>query len=140
MNQRIRISRHYCIGLLVLVLLSAVLNSKTLFLDESDNHTRVVMYVGDTLAVKLKSNITTGYSWNVRDLPSALQQLEGKSEPGKTGRAGESGFEFFSFKAITPGESTLHLDYFRPFEKGVTPVKTFVLSVLIEQPPGPPAP
>jgi predicted secreted protein len=81
-----------------------------MLLDESDNNTRVVLYVGDIVSVRLKSNMTTGYRWNTKDLPSALQR-----------------------------ESTLQLNYIRPFEKDTPPAKTFHLLLSIEAPPGSPS-
>ena len=67
-----------------LALLSAgAIFAKTLLLDDSDNNTHVGLYVGDTLSVKLKSNVTTGYNWSAKDLPAALKLLVTKNESGK---------------------------------------------------------
>jgi inhibitor of cysteine peptidase len=126
--------------ILVLSLLALIAAGKTMLLDETDNHTRVVLYVGDAISVKLTSNPTTGFSWSVANLPAVLQQLESKTETGKGGRAGESGFQYFTFKAKAAGESTLKLNYARPFEKNSPPAKTFFVSISIEPRPGPPVP
>jgi predicted secreted protein len=128
--------------LLVLTLASflftLIASGKTMLLDETDNNTRVVLYVGDILSLKLKSNMTTGYSWNTKDLPSSLQQIDSKAEPGKGGRLGEAGFQSFTFKALAPEESTLRLNYVRRFEKDTPPAKTFRLLLSIEVRPGSP--
>jgi inhibitor of cysteine peptidase len=128
----------FVIVLPLLLAMTPDLNSKTILLDESDNNTRVVLYVGDSLAIKLKSNVTTGYSWDVANLPSSLQQLGSKTEPGKSGRVGEPGFQTFTFKSTMPGDYDLQLNYSRPFEKNSRPAKTYHLSLSIEPRSGSP--
>jgi len=118
--------------------LAIITVGKTILCDESDNNTRVILNVGDTLSIRLKSNVTTGYSWNIAELPAALHAIDSKSESGKSGRVGEAGFQFFTFRAATPGEPTLKLNYFRPFEKDSPPAKTFRLSISVQPRPGPP--
>ena len=125
---------------LVLSFLALISTGKTVLLDETDNHTRVVLYVGDSLSVRLKSNPTTGFSWSVTDLPVFLQQLDSKTETGKRGRIGEPGSQYFTFKAKLAGESTLALNYARAFEKNTPPAKTFVVSISVEPRPGPRVP
>ena len=117
---------------LLLFAMASNLNGKTVLLEEADNGTRVVLNVGDTLSIKLKSNATTGYSWSASDLPSSLQLTGAKTVPGKAGRVGEPGFQTLTFKAVAPGDSTLQLNYARPFEKNSPPAKTFHVSISIE--------
>jgi inhibitor of cysteine peptidase len=134
-----RTLRYTCPALLAFAVLAMVTTGKTILCDESDNNTRVQLYVGDTLSVRLKSNVTTGYSWNIAELPNSLRAVDSKSESGKSGRVGEGGFQFFTFNATKPGQSTLKLNYFRPFEKDSPPAKTYHLSISVEPRPGPPA-
>ena len=129
--------RYTFVALLAFAVLAVITVGKTTLCDESDNDTRVLLYVGDTLSIRLKSNVTTGYSWNIAELPNTLRAVDSQAESGKSGRVGEPGFQFFTFSATTPGESTLKLNYFRPFEKDSPPAKTFRLSVSVEPRPGP---
>ncbi len=124
---------------LLIVGCACAIRGKTVLLDESDNDTRVMLYVGDTLTVKLKSNVTTGYSWSPAALPASLEQLENKNELGKSGKVGEAGFQTFSFKAAESGEAQILMRYFRPFEKDKPAAKTFRVSVSIEARPPVPA-
>ena len=124
---------------LAFAVLAMITLGKTILCDESDDNTRVILNVGDTLSVRLKSNVTTGYSWNIAELPNTLHAVDSKAESGKSGRLGEGGFQFFTFNAATPGESTLKLNYFRPFEKDSPPAKTFRLSISVQPRPGPPS-
>jgi Chagasin family peptidase inhibitor I42 len=89
---------------LLLFLFLAVTCAKTTFLDEADHHTHVCLYTGDLLTVK----------------------------HGSPNRVGSPGFQIFPFKASKPGESTLVLSYFRPFEKNTPPAKTFRLTLTVE--------
>jgi inhibitor of cysteine peptidase len=125
-----------CFTLFVLVLLLAlfVAQGKTLLLDDSDDNSHICLYVGDTLTIRLASNPTTGFSWGQPEV-THLQALSSDSEPGTSKRAGAPGFQTFSFKATEEGESTLTLNYFRPFEKATPPAKIFLLFVTIEPRP-----
>jgi inhibitor of cysteine peptidase len=134
-----RTLRYTFVAVLTFVVLAMITAGKTTLCDESDNNTRVLLYVGDRLSIRLKSNVTTGYSWNIAELPNTLRAVDSKAESGKSGRVGEPGSQFFTFSARTPGGSTLKLDYFRPFEKDSPPAKTFRLSVTVEPRPGPPS-
>ena len=129
------LSTKVTIAALLIVVCAYAIRGKTVLLEESDNDTRVMLYVGDTLTVKLKSNSTTGYSWSSAPLPAPLEQLENKSKPGKSGNVGEADFQTFSFKAAKSGEAEILLRYFRPFEKDKPAAKTFRVSVSIEARP-----
>jgi inhibitor of cysteine peptidase len=93
------------------------------------------MYVGDTLTIKLASNPSTGYNWGQPEGIAHLQLLSARPEPGSSDRVGARGFQIFSFKATEAGESTLSLNYIRPFEKNTPAVKTFLVTLTIEPRP-----
>jgi inhibitor of cysteine peptidase len=121
-----------CRGFLLVFFCCAVaLRAKTILLDESDNSTRVVLNVGDTFSVKLKSNMTTGYSWNVASTPPCVQQVAADRESKKNARVGEPGFQTFVFKTADACDAKLRLNYLRPFEKDPQPAKTFWVDVSV---------
>jgi inhibitor of cysteine peptidase len=122
-----------CLALLPLFLFVA--DAKTVLLDESDDSSHICLYTGDILTIKLASNPTTGYSWTNTDSPSNLELLSSKSTPGSADRAGAPGYQTFSFRATKPDQSTLVLNYLRPFEKNTAPVKRFRLSLTVEPRP-----
>jgi inhibitor of cysteine peptidase len=107
------------------------LNAKTILLDESDNATRVVLNAGDTLSVKLKSNMTTGFRWSVASAPSCIQQVAAEKESKINAHVGEPGFQTFVFKATGTCDARLRLNYFRPFEKDTPPAKAFWVDVSV---------
>lgn len=131
MHLRKEIARQLIISTALIVGCAGAIYGKTILLEELDNSTHVVLYVGDTISVKLKSNITTGYSWSTVDLPASVELVKSKNEPGKEGKVGEPDLHSFAFKAIKPGESVLLLRYSRPFEKDKPAAKTFRVSLSI---------
>ncbi len=118
--------------LTILSLCALALHAKTILLDEYDNSAHVDLYVGDTISVKLKSNITTGYSWSITSAPPCLQQLGSKQDQNNSPRIGESGFQVFTFKATNSCDSSLKMKYFRPFERDKPPAGTFWVDLSIQ--------
>jgi len=121
-------------ALLALAVLTKT-SAKTVLLGESDSNTRVCLTVGDTVRIKLPSNPTTGYSWANPEALAIVELIASHVEKPATNRVGASGYQVFTFKASSPGEAELVLNYLRPFEKGTPPAKTFRLAVSVEQPP-----
>ncbi len=93
----------------LIVLCGCVSSGKTVLLEDSVGGTRVILNVGDTQAVKLKSNFTRGYSGRPAELPGSIELLKNKSESGEVG---ETGPQSYVFKAIKPCDSPLLLPYF----------------------------
>jgi inhibitor of cysteine peptidase len=95
---------------------------------------KVKLAVGDTLEVRLPSNRSTGFSWQIARVAKGKLNPLGKPmyvQP-KEPRPGAGGVEVFRFTAGAPGKSDLELVYKRPFEKDKSPAKTYKLSVEIE--------
>lgn len=120
-------------GVLLAMVLSATLAfAASVTITESDSGSHPSLAVGDTLVVRLKSNITTGYRWTVTVTDPAL--LRKKSEQYKKaapGRMGQGGVQVFTFTAGKPGQMSLSLAYSRPFEKHTPPAKTFRVEISI---------
>jgi inhibitor of cysteine peptidase len=90
---------------------------------------------GDSFAVTLCSNATTGYQWSesaqISD-PSVVQQLSHETlAPPNTSVVGTPGSEMWTFKALKKGTSTIHLEYSRPWEGGEKGTWTFDLDVTV---------
>ena len=93
---------------------------------------------GDSFTVTLCSNPTTGFQWSesaqISD-QTVLQQTDHKfvspqSEPPPP--PGTPGQEIWTFKALKKGESTIYLEYSRPWEGGEKGEWTFVLTVVVK--------
>jgi inhibitor of cysteine peptidase len=89
---------------------------------DNDNGRRVPVRVGATITVRLNSNPTTGYSWNLPDggAPSILQLLGTPRVERPAGQPlGAPGTQVYRFKVVSAGQGTLRLLYQRPWEKGI---------------------
>jgi inhibitor of cysteine peptidase len=91
--------------------------------------------VGDTFAVNLCSNPTTGFQWSesaqISD-PTVLQQTDHKFVSPDTGAVGVPGKEAWTFKALKKGTSTVSMEYGRPWEGGEKGEWTFNLTVVVK--------
>lgn len=99
-----------------------------------------VLAPGSTLELSLDANPTTGFSWQLDELPTGLA-LVGEPTyvalndvPGGTLRTGAGGTQRWRFKADDgeQGDGTLRLSYRRPWEKDVAPAKTYTANVQIK--------
>jgi inhibitor of cysteine peptidase len=106
-------------------------------LTEADNGKSVTVKVGDLVAISLKGNPTTGYSWRTAKLDG--KSIEQSGDPKYTvdahqpGMVGVGGMFVFIFKATKPGKTEVNLEYVRPWEKNKKPAKTFTATIEVEQ-------
>jgi len=119
-------------------LLAATLSgcgSQEVSLGAEDNGGQVTLEQGQTLAISLESNPTTGYGWQVLEMEAAVLQQSGeveyKQSSGSEGLVGAGGVETLRFEALAAGQTTLTLGYMRPWES-VPPVETFTLQVTVQ--------
>lgn len=132
-------ARLMSIGLMTALLLNVVACSsatpKELSVDITSSGKEVTLAAGGTLTVTLESNITTGYSWNenanIGD-KTVMQQTDHKYQPPATPTLGAGGKEVWTFKALKAGNSTISMEYRRPFEPTVAPAKIFTLTVTVQ--------
>ncbi len=99
----------------------------TVIVTDQDNGKDIELPAGATLVVRLKSNPSTGYSWAIKGDPAPLRLV--KSSTTKNGQAshvaGAPVIQEFRLAAVSAGMAPLTLEYRRPWEHGVAPVKTF---------------
>jgi inhibitor of cysteine peptidase len=93
--------------------------------------------VGDTLAITLPANPSTGYSWGVATAPDAAV-LAGPGDPtyapDNTGGApmpGAGGKATFRLVAVGAGSTRVVLTYRRSWEGDVPPVQTVTVDVTV---------
>lgn len=98
---------------------------------------QVSVAVGESFAVRLCSNVTTGFKWSesaqMSD-ESVLQQTshDFDAPQGYTDIAGAPGMENWTFRAVNTGISNVFLEYGQPWEGGEKAEWTFNLSVSVE--------
>ena len=124
-------------GILVLVIASMVLagcgSAREVELGADADGTQVKLEQGQTVAITLDSNPTTGYSW-ARDATETDDILALVGEPEYKSQSiliGGGGVETWRFRAEAPGTTTLHLVYRRPWEKDAEPAATYTLQVSV---------
>jgi predicted secreted protein len=95
-------------------------SGSTTTLTESDTGGGFTLRTGDTLIVRLRSNPTTGYSWNLAGGAPATLQLIGQPafERPTNGLIGASGVQVYKFKVVGQGSNVLRFLYQRPFAPG----------------------
>ena len=102
---------------------------------DSDSGKTITVPIGGKLIVRLASNPTTGYQWQISSLDQ--EYLKPVGEPAyelpKTERIGSGGTQIFTFMTLKPGKTILVLNYERSWEK--IPVKNFTVAVQIGNSP-----
>ena len=104
---------------------------------EEDPHTskQIEVTAGESFAVILCSNATTGYQWSesaqISD-PFVVQQLSHEMlAPKDTSVVGAPGSEMWTFEAPKKGFSIITMEYSRPWEGGEKGTWTFDLIVTV---------
>lgn len=96
-----------------------------------DTASTVQLKVGDALEIALEGNPTTGYTWAVASKVPQLQQQGEWEFKRDSNLIGAGGTIILRFKAVREGEAAFQLIYHRVWEKGVPPVKTFDVKVVV---------
>jgi inhibitor of cysteine peptidase len=104
-------------------------------LTEEQNGKSGTFSKGTKLAVRLPANGTTGYTWEVDQLPAMLRPAEEDYEAPATtpAVAGEGGVQTLTFRTTKGGEGRLRLVYRQPWDKTAAPAETFTYSVRVDR-------
>ena len=117
--------------LLVLVVITGC--AKNVEVNQEMNGGSVELEQGQTLVLKLASNPTTGYDWEIVDLNGAiLEQVGEVDHKADSGLIGSGGVNTYTFKAVGSGNMQLTLVYHRSWEKDIPPIETFELDVIVK--------
>jgi predicted secreted protein len=108
-------------------------------IDESFNGQAIDVKAGDTFQIKLESNATTGYSWQLAGISdSSVADIIGSVYIGPETLEGEMplarapGTELWSFQALKAGICKITLEYRRPWESAEAPARQFALTVVVK--------
>jgi predicted secreted protein len=74
--------------------------------------------VGQTFAIALRANRSTGFSWEVAQPPAPSVETLGSAYETRTPGIGGGGQEFWVFRALSTGEALVTLRYVRPSGNG----------------------
>lgn len=118
-----------------------VVVDQTIRADKSFDGKEVNMTTGGSLQVSLDSNPTTGFKWELTGISNAsvLEKVSNiydtpmfKVKEGTEPRVGVGGMEFWNFKALTQGRSTLSMEYSQPWDGGTKGARKFSLTVVVQ--------
>ena len=102
-----------------------------------NNGQTVTLKPGQVLVVRLESNPTTGYAWQLLAADPAVIKQVGEAgftpAPVATGVVGAGGTAEWRFAAAGEGTTTIILNYRRPWEKDTRPAQTFTLTVTVKR-------
>jgi predicted secreted protein len=76
-------------------------------LTEADAGMERALAVGEEVVVRLEENRTTGFRWQMADLPDGMAMVDDGFEPPAPGRPGQGGVHCFRLRATGPGEYRL---------------------------------
>ena len=106
------------------------------FADSNHISKQIEVAVGDSFAVTLCSNPTTGFMWpdepQIGDQTVLQQTAHEFVPPGGEGVVGASGKDVWTFQALKKGTTEVSMEYSRPFEGGEEGVWAFVLTVAVK--------
>ncbi len=96
---------------------------------------------GENFILKIKSNITSGYSWEIDGkLDEGKLKFKGKLDEedveemlsDKQPLLGASGFEYLQFHSLASGDTHINLKLVRPWEKTAEPTKRCKIKLAIQ--------
>jgi len=120
----------------VLALAGGCTQSNKVNVGDERNGQEVTIKQDQLLTVKLESNPTTGYGWEIAACDEAVLQAQGEAvyEQASQGQnlVGGGGWQTFQFKPVKAGETPLKLVYRRAWEKDVEPIKDYEVLVNVQ--------
>ena len=91
--------------------------ARTLDVGVGDDGRRLSARMGDTIEVRLRENLSTGYRWEVDRLDEKLLRLVEKTGHGpREPLPGAAGVAIFRFAVVGTGSGAFSLKYWRPWE------------------------
>jgi predicted secreted protein len=130
-------SKWVLIGLVITVLLTITACSspvKQVSVDEASSGKQVEIAVNGSLTVTLESNITTGYSWELKEISdtTVLQKTDNKYVAPTSDLIGAGGRDVWNFKTLKAGKTTLSMEYSQPWAGGQKSAQSFTLTIIVK--------
>lgn len=121
------------IGVALLVACASMSAQNTVTVSSCDTTAR--LRTGDTLVVRLESQITTGYAWSVAAQTTGIMKLTGEPVTEWKNRDVDGGSEHqvFRFSAAAAGDDTITFHNRRVWEKDKPPLKICTIVARVEK-------
>jgi predicted secreted protein len=82
----------------------------------ADPAAAILVTAGETFAIALPGNPSTGYTWQASVDPRYLELIGQEFEPDGEG-VGSGGYEVLRLRALIAGETEVTCDYQRPWDR-----------------------
>ena len=128
---RFRLSAAISLAMLLalIVLATACLGPR----EYTDSNVPIEVKAGEEFAIVLDSNRTTGYEWQLeKPLDESILTLVNSEYHGSFGGVGAGGKETWTFRAVSPGETTIALRYARPGESDPRTATNEAFTVIVK--------
>lgn len=123
------------ISLFLILIITGCLSSGKTF-TAGDNGKEINLKLNETIKIKLESNPTTGYTWNLsKETDTSVISLissDYKQSSSDKELVGGGGYDTITFKAAAKGNTTIILTYNKTWEEGVEPEETFKLNIMVD--------
>ena len=107
--------------------------ASTQMVDQTMNGASVELKKGQLMVLKLPSNPTTGYDWEIVSIdPSMIKQSGEMTYKSDSKLAGSAGVDTWTFEGGSSGTTRLILVYHRSWEKDVEPLQVFNLDIVVK--------
>jgi predicted secreted protein len=106
----------------------------SVILTEKDAGKTIEITNGDTFAIELEGNPSTGYNWEPESQELKHLKLVGEIEakPASLDKMGAPQTIVLHFQAVSAGSETLMLVYHRSWEKGIDPLQTYEVTIVVK--------
>lgn len=129
---------HFSFGRKSLISLSAIIllscgTQEGLILTEQDNGRAVSVKKGDSFTLRLKAQLSTGYSWKVINYNTKIMMVgKPEIETLKKDVTGGIDYQIFSVETRESGEGEIVLHYLQPWQKKIKPLQAYRITVKVE--------
>lgn len=119
--------------LAAIICIPALCQATEINLDSSHCGTNQALKTGKILTLSLPANPTTGYAWQVIQIPAQLSKTNEPVYRPDSSMIGAGGTTIYRFGIIAIGKGKLSLAYKRSWEKDQPPVKNCDINIVVSE-------
>lgn len=90
--------------------------------------------LGNSFAIRIRSNPTTGYGWQLANQPDAsiIRLITNQFLPPASKLLGAGGHEIWTFQAIGRGRTQINMQYIRSWETQLPPARQASFIIIVD--------
>jgi inhibitor of cysteine peptidase len=95
---------------------------------------RIEVAANKLFTLTLESTPSTGYQWELSQSldETRVKVIDSFYREANANHIGAKGVQFWLFRAVEPGETTIFMKHVRPWEKDAVPAETASFSIIIK--------